>query len=317
MKESFPRNQSQGKLYLLDLFGGFIVVTIWGANFTFMKMGLLELDPFVLGAFRYSLTAFPAVFFVKRPEIESRYLIAYGLFVGLGQFGCLFYALKIGLPASIASVLLQTQAFMTCILAFFFLKEKISRIQITGLAIAIMGLLFIVSAKTPLGDPEISRTAVVLTLCAAFSWAMSNIVVKLAVSQASEKNVCLNMFGFIVWSSMVPPVPFFLLAFFTAPFTIVVDSIINISRLSLAVIFYNAFLATLFGFCFWSKLLSRYPAAQVAPFSLLIPVTALATARMILNELPSTAQWLGCAAIFCGLAVNVFFQSREGQTTQR
>lgn len=311
MNETFSGKLNQEKFHLFDFLTACLVVCVWGANFTVLKMGLLELDPFLLGAFCYMLTAFPAIFFIRRPEIEFRYLVAYGLTVGLGQFGCLFYALKIGMPASIASILMQTQAFMTCILAVLVLKEKLSPLQVAGLVIATPGLFLIASGTTPLGAPEIPRTAVALTLGAAFSWAMSNIVVRLSASRARFKKVRLNMLGYILWSSLIPPVQFLLLALYTTSSVEVFDSINNIGFLSLFVIFYNAFLATLFGFGFWGKLLTRYPAARVAPFSLLIPVTALVMARLVLHERLSAYQWLGCAAIFCGLLVNTLSQYRE------
>ncbi len=274
-----------------------------------MKMGVFDMPPMLLGAFRYALTAFPAILLIKRPKIEFRYLVAYGLTVGLGQFGCLFYALKIGMPASIASILLQTQVFITCILGMYFLNEKMAKIQFIGLLIAVPGLLLIGSGAIYANTIRIPAFAIFLTLSGAFFWAVSNVVVRFSVARTKKKKVHLDMLGFIVWSSLIPPVPFFILALIMeSPFK-VLHSITNLNSFSLFVIFYNAFLATLFGFGFWSRLLARYPVAYVAPFSLLVPVTGLLTARLVLLEHLSATQWIGCIFIFCGLAINTAGQS--------
>ena len=64
--------------------------------------------PAAFAALRFGLTAFPALFFVPRPDVRWRVVIAVGLFIGVGQFGVLFVAMNTGLPAGLASVLTET-----------------------------------------------------------------------------------------------------------------------------------------------------------------------------------------------------------------
>jgi O-acetylserine/cysteine efflux transporter len=52
--------------------------------------------------------------------------------------------------------------------------------------------------------------------------------------------------------------------------------------------------------------MSRHPAAQVAPFSLLIPVIGLAAAAALLGEIPSPAQIAGALLVMAGLLINTF-----------
>ena len=121
-------------------YSGYIASNYMGVNFTVIKIGLDGFPSMLLVAFRYILTAFPAIFFIKPPKIELKLLIIYGLSVGVGQFACLFYAMEIGLPASLSSILLQLQAFISPILAYIILKEKLNKKQITGFVIAALGL---------------------------------------------------------------------------------------------------------------------------------------------------------------------------------
>jgi O-acetylserine/cysteine efflux transporter len=71
-------------------------------------------------------------------------------------------------------------------------------------------------------------------------------------------------------------------------------------------ILYLAFIATIVGYSLWGKLLARYPAGSVAPFSLLVPVIGLASAAVFLGEGLSAAQVVGAALVMAGLVVNVF-----------
>ena len=74
---------------------------------------------------RFALVVFPAIFFIKRPQVPLKWLAAYGLTISFGQFSLLFWALKVGLAAGLASLLLQAQAFITLAFGALLLKEKI------------------------------------------------------------------------------------------------------------------------------------------------------------------------------------------------
>src|SRR5678816_2628731 len=68
---------------------------------------------------------------------------------------------------------------------------------------------------------------------------------------------------------------------------------------------------TLFGYTCWAWLLSRYPAATIAPMSLLVPVFGFASSALILHE--SLELWkIGATLlIMAGLAVNLLWRPRK------
>jgi O-acetylserine/cysteine efflux transporter len=101
-------------------------------------------------------------------------------------------------------------------------------------------------------------------------------------------------------------VPFFVLSYvFEGPQRIEA-ALTGIGATSVFAIVYLAFVATLVGYGLWSRLLSRYPAGQVAPFSLLVPIVGLASASVFLGESLSAVQIAGAALVMVGLVVNVF-----------
>src|SRR5258708_31715271 len=82
-----------------------------------MEVGTGGVAPPPVAALRFVLVAVPAVFFVKRPRASWRLVAAYGLFLGVGEFGLLFTAIKLGAPTGLSSLILQAPAFFTALLA--------------------------------------------------------------------------------------------------------------------------------------------------------------------------------------------------------
>ena len=289
-----------------DLILALLVVIVWGANFTVIKLGLAGLPPMLLVALRYTFAAVPAIFFVKRPDIGWKYIIAYGMAVGVGQFSCLFYAMNIGMPAGTSSVILQSQVFFTLIFAAVLLKEHLRIFHALGVIISAIGLFFI---SGNIGSGQMSSLplgALFLTLLAAAFWGISNIIVRFASKQAAAQGKTIDMFGLVVWSSLVPPLPLFIFALILDSPKTLLNIVLGLSGQSIYTIRYLSFLATLFGFGLWSFLLSKYPAGKVAPLSLLVPITGLITARTVLGEQLMPIQWLGCGIIILGLIISNF-----------
>jgi O-acetylserine/cysteine efflux transporter len=65
-----------------------------------------------------------------------------------------------------------------------------------------------------------------------------------------------------------------------------------------------ALLATLLAYTLWTGLLKRFPAGQVAPFSLLVPAVGLMAADLAFGERLGPLQLLGTVVVFLGLVVN-------------
>jgi len=289
-----------------DLSLALLVVTVWGANFTVIKLGLSGIQPMLLVALRYTFTALPAIAFVKHPALQWRYTAVYGLTVGVGQFACLFYAMHIGMPAGVASVALQSQAFFTLLFAGILLKEALNASQVIGLAVAALGLYFIGGNAGTDGLIAIPPEAFLLTLLGAAFWGLSNIIVRHAAQKTASHGGKLDMLSLVVWSSLVPPIPLFTISILLDTPEALLHTMSNLNALSVFSVFYLAYCATLFGYVAWSGLLAKYPAGKVAPLSLLVPVAGLITAQIVLGEQLSKMQWLGGIVVLLGLVISNF-----------
>ena len=278
-----------------------LVVLIWGVNFVVIRWGLNEVPPFLLAAARFSLVVFPAIFFIKKPNVPWRWLIAYGWFNSFGQFALLFWAMKVGMPAGLASVVHQAQVFFTLIFSVLILQQRTQVTQWLGLMIAVMGLALIAYGKnagTPVGM-QMTSLGLVLNLLGAASWAIGNVV----VSAMRRAGIQPEPFGLVIWSSLIPIVPFLLISGLFESH--VYPDWQAISWHSIVSALYLAWAATLLGYGLWSRLLSQYEPNRVAPFTLLVPVVGLLTAWLVLGERLNQWQLWGSACLLIGLAVNV------------
>ena len=123
-----------------DLLLALAIVVVWGVNFMAIKWGVAEVAPLLLSSLRYVVAALPAIFFIRRPDVALPLLIGYGIFVGVGQFGLLFSAIHLGMPAGLASLVLQLQTFFTIGLAVLLLGERPKGAQLFGALIALCGI---------------------------------------------------------------------------------------------------------------------------------------------------------------------------------
>ncbi len=287
-------------MHLKDWGLALLVVLAWGVNFVVIRWGLDELPPFLLGALRFLLVAFPALLFIKPPKLPLKWLFAYGLTISFGQFALLFSAMYLGMPAGLASLVLQAQMLFTLLFALIFLGERWQLPQILSLGIAGVGLTLL-AAQT--SASQMTFIGFALTIAAAASWGLGNIVNR-KIGQLGH----VNLMSLVIWAALIPPLPFLGLSLYFEGSDLIISSLQNISLKSVAAVFYLAAIATIFGYGSWAYLMRHYPASQVAPLTLLVPVIGLLTAWLILDETLNMLQFIGIVLIMLGLMINVFGQ---------
>lgn len=277
-----------------------LVVVVWGLNFVVIKVGLHNMPPLMLAGLRFVLVAFPALLFVARPKVPLRLLLGYGLTISFGQFAFLFSAIKFGMPAGLASLVLQAQAFFTIVLGAATFGERLHLKQVLGITLAVFGVL--VLAESSLNGQDVTLLGFMLTLAAAFSWACGNIFNKKIMQHPSRPGVM----SLVVWSALIPVVPFMVASLIFDGPAVMLQSLVQIDITTVLSLIYLAFVATIIGYGIWGTLLGRYETWRVAPLSLLVPVVGMASAAMLLDETLNGVQLLGAGLIMAGLYINIF-----------
>jgi O-acetylserine/cysteine efflux transporter len=274
-----------------------LVTLVWGVNFPITKLGLRSIDPFVLTGIRFALAAIPLVFFIKRPAIKFSYVAAYGFIFGLGMWGVINYGIQIGVSPGIASLIIQLSVFFTMGWGALLFKEKLRGAQLIGALLALIGLAGIISTQ----QGEHAILGVLLIVLSAVAWSVGNVIIK--------KSGAKEIFSFMVWASLFPPIPLFFIAWLmqgAAPFENLQSSLDFTAVLSIV---FQVYLATHFAYWGWNSLLKLYPVSTVAPLSLLIPVFGIGSSMLIIGEHISTPSLISIAIIIMGLAVGLYRKS--------
>lgn len=277
-----------------------LVVFIWGVNFVVIKAGLHNMPPLMLAGLRFALVFFPAALFVARPRMPMSLMLGYGLTISFGQFAFLFTALKFGMPAGLASLVLQAQAFFTIVLGAFAFGERLQRKHWCGLTLAIVGVLVLMEASV--GNQQVPLLGLLLTLAGAFCWASGNIFNK-KIMQLPQPPDILSL---VVWSALIPIIPFMGASWLLDGPQTMLRSLVEIDMTTLLALAYLAFIATVGGYGIWGTLLGRYETWRIAPLTLLVPVVGITSAAWLLGEQMSPLQFVGAALIMTGLYINVF-----------
>jgi O-acetylserine/cysteine efflux transporter len=283
-----------------DIGLGLIVVTLWGMNFIAIKLGVSHVPPLFLVALRFLLVAVPAVFFLPRPQIAWKGLISLSMTLYVGQFGLLFLGIKLGMPTGLASLVQQSQAFFTLLIAVIFLKEKLRWNHLTGLLIAAAGIILIASRQ----NTGMTLIGFWLILAASASWGAGNVIMRRVTLGVPP----FSMLSLVVWSGLVSFFPMAILSFLIEGPASWITAIQQASWTSAFSLLYLAYCASLVGYGLWGRLLARYPASTVSPFALLVPILATVSGVLFLGESFSFHQLAGSVLVMTGLVIHVFGQ---------
>lgn len=271
------------------------VTAVWGSNFVVIKWGLGDLPPLFFATLRYCFVIIPWIFFLPRPKVLWSHMAAYGILIGVGQIGLMYIALRHDISAGLASVILPTNAFFTIGLSMWIRQEHINPFQIFALSLAATGLCVILMNS----GHDASVLGVVLTLLAAFCWAVANIVAK------SDGHV--NMLAYVVWSGMFAIPPLFLLSYFFEGLPAIQAGLSHATLGTWLVVLHQALSNTLFGYGVFAWLLARHPAATITPFSLLAPVFGMSSAAIFLSEPLQSWKLLAASFVLSGLMLNIIW----------
>ncbi|MFZ5720943.1 MAG: EamA family transporter [Pseudomonadota bacterium] len=279
----------------LHFFLALAVVAVWGTNFVVIKWGLADFPPLTFAALRFAFAVLPAALFLKRPAVSWWNLAAYGVLIGVGQFGVLYIAMTEWISPGLASLVVQVQAFFTIGFAMLLAGERVRTFQVVALALAAAGLGWLMAHT----DADATPLGLGLVVFAALAWAGGNTAARAAGP--------VNMLSYVVWASVFSAPPLFVLALVFEGWPAVSGAIAHADAGAWAAVLWQSVGNTIFGYTAWAWLLARHPAATIAPLSLLVPVFGMGASAILLGE--SLAAWKLTAAVLVlgGLALNTLW----------
>ncbi|MCP5410652.1 MAG: EamA family transporter [Alphaproteobacteria bacterium] len=294
------------------------IVFVWGTNFVVIRLGLDALPPLFFATLRFGFVLVPAAFFLKRPAVSWRSLAVYGLATGLGQFGLLFIAIKSMISPGLASLVVQMQAFYTIAISLWRANgrgtaaaEKLSAHHFAAFTLALAGM-GVIAANTGSHDGNgVTLPGLVLVLLAGLGWAISNQTAREAAQDARAAGQPLNMLAFVVWASLFSLPVLLALSLITEGPAAIAAGLHQASAVTWAAVLWQSVGNTMFGYTCWAILLSRYPAATIAPLSLLVPIFGFGASALILGEPLPVWKVAATVLIMGGLGVNILWRPRK------
>lgn len=268
------------------------VAALWGVNFLAIHASLEQFPPLFLVALRFGLIAVPTVLLVPRPEVETRWLVGYGLGFGILQFVFLYWGMEAGLPTGLASLVLQSSAPFTVLLGAVLFRDTVTPRRLLGLSLACLGLAAVGWQRSQ----DAALLPFLLVLAGGLGWAIGNV--------ANARAQAPNPLHLTLWMSVVPPVPLLGLSLVVEGPSRIGASLDPTAPAMLPALLglaYTVLVGTIVGSGLWSWLMARHPSGVVAPFSMLVPVVGMSTAWLVLGEAISAGEAAGAALVVGGV----------------
>lgn len=267
-----------------------VMVLVWAYSWIVMKQMLRYVGPFDFVALRYfggSLVLLAALALrgesLRPPPL--RLTLATGLFQTTGFQALAQWALVTG-GAGRVSLLSYTMPFWAVLLAWWVLRERPSRRQWLGVALAAAGLLAVVEPWRGLGGMH----STVLAILGGASWATGTVLSKRMFELHAPSPLAFTAWQMLLGSLLL------------AAIALVVPSPpIEWAPAFIAGLAYCVLLASSLAWVLWLFVLKSLPTTVASLSSLAVPVTAILMAWALLDERPDAAETIGIALILLGL----------------
>ena len=247
------------------------LAAIWGSAFMFIKISAVDFGPILLVTLRLliaGLVFMPFLLRKKKRSLFRAYLPAILIIAIVSNaipFTMFAYA-SLGATSNMLGILNGTTAFLTTIIAYFWLKEAVTSKQIIGLALGFVGVLILVNPSNGSTTLIASMCAMIGSLCYAFNAAYLQ-----KYHSNSDKIVLIGWSMLFGGFFMIP------LASFNLPVAMPDTN-------SILALFWLAVISTGVGYLAYVRLIDRIGAVKTVTLTYLLPVFSIIWGAIFLKE---------------------------------
>ena len=253
----------------------FLFILLWSSAFITTKPIVDNSDPFAALAFRFFFVAIGFYFFSvfqkqsifvnKKNILES---IISGVFFHGFYLGGVFYSISIGMPTSIAALIVTLQPILTNILAVPLLGEKVTSKQWVGVLLGFFGATIVLGIDV---GKEIPQLGLIATIIALLAITLSTIWQKKISNNLSlSVNNFYQAIGGFLFHVLV-------IIFFTKPY-------IEFTKTFIIAMSHQIFLVSFGAFTILMFLIKKDSASKTVSIFFLIPATSALMAWFFLSE---------------------------------
>lgn len=279
-----------------------IVATIlWGGNFVIGRAVAGDIAPVTLAFYRWCVAFIvlaPIAYKAWRqhlPIFRKHWKAVLALScTGVAGFNTLVYIGLHDTTSINASLMNSSTPIIIYILAFLFLRERLSRAQLIGTLVSLIGVLFILTGGS-------------LESLQSFHFNKGDIIVLIAI-------VCWSVYSLLIkqYAGILPGVPTFFMTiivgiFLLLPFfiyeTMTTASTITWNTSSISAILYVGSLASIVAFLSWNKGVVKLGASRASIYLNFIPVFSALFAVLFIGEELHAFQLIGGVAVVLGVLI--------------
>lgn len=256
---------------LFAIVAAIVVSLCWGGNFSAARFSMMDFPPFLTILLRFVFVGVVLAPFALRhkwPDLRDMAFLAFSNIIL--HFAFIFLAMSKGLNITSAIVATQLGVPFSCLFAAILYKDYLGPWRCFGLGVAFIGVVFI--AGTPNAAEHAGPFA--LAIFGALAWSAANIYLK--------RMKPVPIVSILFWPAIISLPPLLLMtAFFESGQIAAMEQAHAYAWWGIA---YSAVFSSLVGYGLWNWLMLKYPLSQVAPYSLLTPVTGIACGVVIFAE---------------------------------
>ena len=276
----------------------FIFILLWSSAFITTKPIIDNSDPFAALAFRFFFVAIgfylfslyfkQSIFINQKNLLES--IFSGVLFHGL-YLGGVFYSISIGMPTSIAALIVTLQPVLTNILSGPILNEKVTIKQWIGILLGFIGAVLVLGLDIGSDIPLMGLVATIVALIA--------ITISTIWQKKLSNNLPLTVSNFYqaiggcLFHTLI-------ILFFADPY-------INFSKTFLISMSHQIFLVSFGAFTILMFLIKKNSASKTVSIFFLIPITSAFMAWLFLNENLTSIDIVG----FLITSIGVYIATRD------
>jgi len=268
-----------------------LLAAIWGSSFVFMRATADVFGPIALIAIRISIAALFLLAFLLQKKQRKEFFDHWKILFLVGSinsaipFSLLAYA-SLHLSSGTVSILNAITPVFTALIAHFWLKNIMTKLQFFGMAISISGLLFLVWDKI---SWSIDSWFPLLTgVSAGLLYGIASTTTKKYLSDVS---VMTSTAGSLLFSAIL----IIIVSLFFLPDFNNIHSIDWFYAITLGI------LCTAIAFIIYFKLVKNIGPATTASVTFLIPIFAFLWGYILLDELVTTRMWIATGIILLGM----------------
>ncbi|WP_026585004.1 DMT family transporter [Bacillus sp. J33] len=277
-----------------------LATATWGSAFIAGKFAVQSFEPATVAFFRFfwaAILLFPLMWMMeknrKKPNLKDHGLFALLGLTGIALYNICFFLATKHAPVIKSSLFIASNPVLIILLSGLFLKEKITRNNLIGMAIALSGVVFIITDGHLLTLFQYGFEPIdFILLGAVVSWAIYSVVGKVVLKKFSsvESTTYAVAYGTL----------------FLLPFALAETSWNDVQQAPFATwlaIAHMSIFVTVVSFVMYYNGIKEVGAAKASIFINVMPLSAVIMATLFLGETFTPAHGIGAALVLTGVYI--------------